>query len=165
MESAGTGNLFSIPENDENPDVPADKDIPLTKGAAGPSAEPSPSFFMNREEPQEEVSSVKDSVTSDVAKKNLTEGSTGVLEEQPVGIGKKWTLEHSWATEGFEFKKPETNTGTTKEKGGDFILDPMVKIFRLHSFPCNFPRFPRVFSHFLRVFTRFSACQKNFIKI
>ena len=36
----------------------ADKDIPLTKGAAGPSAEPSPSFFMNMEEPQEEVSSV-----------------------------------------------------------------------------------------------------------
>ena len=49
-----------------------------------------------------------------------------MLEEQPIGIGKKWTLEHSWATEGFEFKKPETSTGTTKEKGEDFILDPMV---------------------------------------
>ena len=65
---------------------------------------------MNREEPQEEVSSVKDSVTPDVAKKNLTEGSTRVLEEQPVGIGKKWTLEHSWAAREFEFKKPETST-------------------------------------------------------
>ena len=53
MESAGTGNPFPIPENDENADVPADEDIPLTKGA-GPSTEPSPSFFMNREEPQEE---------------------------------------------------------------------------------------------------------------
>ena len=31
MESAGIGNLFSILENDENPDVPTDKDIPLTK--------------------------------------------------------------------------------------------------------------------------------------
>ena len=41
-------------------------------------------------------------------------------------IGKKWTLEHLWAIEGFEFKKPETRTGTTKEKGRDFILDPMV---------------------------------------
>ena len=51
MESAGTGNLFPIPENDENPDVLVDEDIPLTKGAAGPSVEPSPSFFMNREEP------------------------------------------------------------------------------------------------------------------
>ena len=69
---------------------------------------------------------MKDSVTSDVAKKNLTEGSTGVLEEQPIGTGKEWTPEHSWATKGFEFKKPETSTGTTKEKGGDFILDPMV---------------------------------------
>ena len=29
MESAGTGNHFSIPENDENPDVPADEGIPL----------------------------------------------------------------------------------------------------------------------------------------
>ena len=98
LESAGTGNLFSIPENEENPDVPMDEDIPLTKGVAGPSVEPSASFFMNREEPQEEVSSVKDSITSDVAKKNLTEGSTGVLEEQPIGTGKEWTLEHSWAT-------------------------------------------------------------------
>ena len=39
MESARTGNLFPILENDENPDVPADEDIPLTKGAAGPSTE------------------------------------------------------------------------------------------------------------------------------
>ena len=49
-----------------------------------------------------------------------------MLEEQPVGIGKKWTLEHSWAIGEFEFKNPEANIGTTKEKGGDFILDPMV---------------------------------------
>ena len=41
MESVGTGNLFSIPESDENPDVPADKDIPLTKGAVGPFIQPS----------------------------------------------------------------------------------------------------------------------------
>ena len=126
MESAGTGNLFPISENDENPDVPADEDIPLTKGAAGPSTEPSPTFFMNRKEPQEEVSSVKDSVTSDVAKKKLTEGSTGMWDDQSVGSGKESTLGHSWAIGGFEYKKSETNTGTTKEKGGDFILDPMV---------------------------------------
>ena len=126
MESAGTGNLFPIPENNENSDVPVDEDIPLTKGAAGPSAEPFPSFFMNREEPQEEVSSVKDSVTSDVAKKNLTEGSIGMWDDQSVGSGKEQTPEHSWATGGFEFKNPETSTGTTKEKAGDFILDPMV---------------------------------------
>ena len=112
-ESAGTGNLFSIPENDKNPDVPMDEDILLTKGAAGPFVEPSSSFSMKMDEPQEEVSSVKDLVTSDVAKKNLTEGSTGVLEEQLVGICKKWTLEHSWAIDGFEFIKPETSTGTT----------------------------------------------------
>ena len=74
MESTGIGNLFSILENDENPNVATDEDIPLTKGVA----EPSPSFFMNREEPQKEVSSVKDSVTSDVAKKNLIEGSIGM---------------------------------------------------------------------------------------
>ena len=77
-ESARTCNLFSVPENDKNPSVPADEDIPLTKGAVGPSAEPSPSFFMKVDEPQEEVSSVKDSIASDVAKKNLTEGSTGM---------------------------------------------------------------------------------------
>ena len=93
MESAGIGNLVSILENDENPDIPMDEDIPLTKGAADPSAKPSPSFFMNREEPQEEVSSVKDSITSDFAKKNLTEGSPGVWEEQPIGIGGKSTPE------------------------------------------------------------------------
>ena len=126
MEGGGTGNLFPILENDENPDIPTDKDIPLTKGAAGPSTEPSPSFFMNREEPHEEVSSVKDSVTSDVAKKNLTEGSTGMWDDQSVGSGKESTLGHSWVIGGFEFKKPETSTRTTKEKGGDFILDPMV---------------------------------------
>ena len=34
-ESAGAGNLFSIPENDENPDVPVDEDIPLIEGVAG----------------------------------------------------------------------------------------------------------------------------------
>ena len=95
MESAGTENLFSIPENDENPDVPADKDIPLTKGTAGPFAKPSPSFFMNREEPQEEVSSVKDSITSDFAKKNLTEGSTGMWDNQSIGSGKESTLGYS----------------------------------------------------------------------
>ena len=117
MESAETRNLFPIPENDKNPDVPVDEDIPLTKGVVGPSAEPSPSFFMNREEPQEEVSSVKDSVTSDVAKKNLTKGSTGIWDDQFVGSGKESTLGHSWATEGFEFKKPETSTGTTKKRG------------------------------------------------
>ena len=81
---------------------------------------------MSREEPQEEVSSVKDSVTSDVAKKNLTEGSTGIWDDQSVGSGKESTLGHSWATGGFELKKLETSSGTTKEKGGDFILDPMV---------------------------------------
>ena len=126
MESAGTKNLFSIPKNDENHDVAVDEDIPLTKGAAGPSIEPSPSFFMNKEEPQEEVSSVKDSVTSDVAKKKLTEGSTRMWDDQSIGSGKESTLGHSWAIGGFEYKKPETSTGTTKETGGDFILDPMV---------------------------------------
>ena len=95
MESVGTGNLFPIPENDENLDILADEDIPLTKGAAGPSTEPSPSFFMNREEPHEKVSSVKDSVTSDVAKKNLTKGSTGMWDDQSVGSGKESTLGHS----------------------------------------------------------------------
>ena len=53
MESAATENLFSILKNDENPDVPVDEDIPLTKGAAGPSAEPSSSFSMKMDEPQE----------------------------------------------------------------------------------------------------------------
>ena len=72
---------------------------------------------MNREEPQEEVSSVKDSVTSDVAKKNLTEGSTGMWDDQSVGSGKELTPGHSWAMGGFEFQKPETSTRTTKEKG------------------------------------------------
>ena len=89
MERAGTGNLFPIPENDENPDVPADEDIPLTKGAAGPSAEPFPSFFMNREEPQEEVSSVKDSVTSDVAKKTLPKGRLGCGMINLLGVARK----------------------------------------------------------------------------
>ena len=117
MESAGTGNLLSIPENDENPDLPMDKDIPLTEGVAGPSAEPSRSFFMNREEPQEEVSSVKDSVTSDVAKKNLTEGSTGMWDEQPIGIGKEWTLEYLWATGGFELKNRRPALEQQKKKG------------------------------------------------
>ena len=96
MESAGTGNLFSILENDENPDAPTDEDIPLTKGAAGPSAEPSPSFFMNREELQKEVSSVKDSVTFDMAKKNPTEGSVGMWDKQTLGLARN----QHWSTHG-----------------------------------------------------------------
>ena len=119
MESARTGNLFPILENDENPDVPADEDIPLTKGAVGPSAEPSPSFYMNREEPQEEVSSVKDSVTSDVAKKNLTEGSTGMWDDQSVGSGKE-------STQGTRGQQGETGDQhwNNKRKRGRFYFGP-----------------------------------------
>ena len=47
-------------------------------------------------------------------------------DQQPIGIAKELTLENSWATGGFEFETPETSTRTTKEKGEDFILDPMV---------------------------------------
>ena len=85
MEGTGTRNLSPIPEIEENPDAPVDDDIPLTKGVASPSFDTTPLFFMKRIDTGEEVSSVKDSVTSGTTKKKPTEGSTRVLEERPVG--------------------------------------------------------------------------------
>ena len=79
MEGAGTGNLSPIPEIEENPDAPVDDDIPLTEGVAGPSSDTTPLFFMKRIDAGEEVSSVKDSVTSGTTKRKPTEGSTGVF--------------------------------------------------------------------------------------
>ena len=93
MEGTGTGNLSPIPEIEENPDALVDDDIPLTKGVASPSSDTTPLFFMKRIDAGEEVSSVKDSMTSSTTKRRPTEGSTGVLEEQPVGDETKLTPE------------------------------------------------------------------------
>ena len=77
IEGIGTGNLSPIPEIKENPDAVVDDDIP--------SSDTSPLFFMKRIDAGEEVSSVKDSVTSGTTKRKPTEGSTKVLEEQLAG--------------------------------------------------------------------------------
>ena len=80
MEGAGIGNLSPIPEIEENPDAPVDDDVPLTGRIAGPSSEPFSSFILNRTDVDEEVSSVRDSVTSGTSKKKPTKRSTGVSE-------------------------------------------------------------------------------------
>ena len=79
-KGTGFGNLSPIPEShDENPDIPLDDDAPFGEVNYGPSlVSPTPIV-------EEEASSVKDSVTSGVAKKNLTERSTRGLGGQPVG--------------------------------------------------------------------------------
>ena len=120
-EGAGSGDLSPIPEShDENPDVPLDDDNPFGEVNYGPSlVSPIPNV-------EEEISSVKDSVTSGVAKKSSIEGSTGVLGGQPVGGTKELMPEHTVGKWEFEFEKPETSAGPKGEKGGDFILDPMT---------------------------------------
>ena len=120
-ESTGSGNLSPIPEShDENPDVPLDDDAPFGQPNFGPSlVSPIPNV-------EEEISSVKDSVTSGVAKKSSIEGSTGGLGEQLVGYTEELTPEHTVGKWEFEFGKPETSAGPKGEKGGDFILDPMT---------------------------------------
>ena len=128
-EGTGSGDLSPIPEShDENPDVPLDNDAPFGEVNYGPSlVSPIPNV-------EEEISSVKDSVTSGVAKKNLTEGSTGGLNRQPVGGMEELTPEKAWPLGqpqamdkwGFEFEKPETSARPKGEKGGDFILDSMT---------------------------------------
>ena len=51
-----------------------DDDIPLTEGVVGPSSDTTPLFFMKRIDVGEEVSSVKDSVTSGTTKGSLPKG-------------------------------------------------------------------------------------------
>ena len=93
MEGTGTGNLSPIPKIEENPDAPVDNNIPLTGETAGPSSAPFTSFFMKGLDAWEEISSVKDSVTFGVSMRKPTEGSTRVLEDQPIGDAIKLTPE------------------------------------------------------------------------
>ena len=72
----------------------------------------------------EEISSVKGSVTSGVSRKKPIEGSTGVLEEQPIEYSKTLTLEHVCERAEMAFEKPETSAGTKEEKGEALIMDP-----------------------------------------
>ena len=66
MEGAGTRNLSPIPEIEENPDALVDDDVPLTGETASSSSTPFTSFFVKGPDAWEEISSVKDSVTSGV---------------------------------------------------------------------------------------------------
>ena len=128
-KSTGFGNLSPIPESHhENPDVPLDDDNPFGEVNYGPSlVSPIPNV-------EEEISNVKDSMTSGVAKKSSIEGSIGVLGGQPVGGTEELTPKQAWPLGqpqmmdkgGFEFVKPETSAGRKEEKGGDFILGPMT---------------------------------------
>ena len=88
-EETGLGNLPPIPQNGEDPDVPVVEDIPLETNTAGPSSV----MILPCFDAGEEVSSVKDSVTSAIPVNQPTKESTGVLDVQPIGDEIKLTPE------------------------------------------------------------------------
>ena len=72
----------------------------------------------------EEVSSVKDSVTSGIPVNQPTEESTGVLDVQPIGDEMELTLEGLQAHRQWVLKKMVSST--EEKERDDFILDPVV---------------------------------------